>query len=193
MTQPRSVPSKAMTSVTATAADTRSLLRMPTPARTSRPGNRTVLAGLVAALVLGILGMHALATHGTPAAATAPAASTTMNGMRSTSATGAHDAAMASGSSHRAHAHPTAGVQSSPAANADGKPADSSHHMNTMVMLCVVMLAAAALNLLALLAVRLLRPLLPAAFKPAPTPERTMRWVLGAGPPPAWKFSVVRC
>lgn len=179
-----------MTPVTATAAETRSLLRVPTAAR---PAKRTVLAGLVAALVLGILGMHALATHGTPAPATAAASSTTTNGMRSTSGTGTHDAAMASGGSHEPHAHPAADVQSSPVASVDGTPAGSSHHMNTMVMLCVAMLAAAALTLLVLLAVRILRPLLPAAFLPAAVRERTRQWVRHTGPPAVWKFSVIRC
>jgi hypothetical protein len=65
--------------------------------------------------------------------------------------------------------------------------------MAGMVMLCVVMLAAAALTLLVVLAAALFRPLLPAAFMPAAVRERTFQWVRGAGPPHEWQFSVIRC
>ena len=69
----------------------------------------------------------------------------------------------------------------------------SGHDMSSMVMLCVVMLAAAALTLLALLAAGFVRPLLPAAFKPAPVRERVLQWMRDTGPPAVWAFSVVRC
>ena len=65
--------------------------------------------------------------------------------------------------------------------------------MAGMVMLCVVMLAAAALTLLVVLAARLFRPLLPAAFMPAAVRERALQWVRGTGPPYEWQFSVIRC
>lgn len=52
-----------MTTVSTTIG-TRRRLRVPTAARRS---GRTALAGLVVALVVGILGMHGLASHGTHA------------------------------------------------------------------------------------------------------------------------------
>ena len=55
--------------------------------------------------------------------------------------------------------------------------------MASMVILCVVMLAAAALTLLTLLATGFLRRLQPKAFKPAAFRERALRWVRGTGPP----------
>ena len=60
-------------------------------------------------------------------------------------------------------------------------------------MLCVVMLAGAALTLLVLLVVSVRRPLLPASFAPAVVPARVLEWVRGTGPPPVWRFSVIRC
>jgi hypothetical protein len=65
--------------------------------------------------------------------------------------------------------------------------------MASMVMLCVVMLAAAALTLLLVLAAGVIRPLLPAAFEPAVVSERAVQWVRGTGPPHEWQFSVIRC
>ncbi|HEU4338085.1 MAG TPA: hypothetical protein VFR45_12275 [Nocardioides sp.] len=155
------------------------------------------LPPLVAALLVGILGMHALASHGTPTAAAAPASS-----VAATSTTGmptAHDEAMAAGTSHAGHDH--AAATSHPATPATSTTVDpdaapghgSGHAMAGMVMLCVVMLAAAALTLLVVLAAALFRPLLPAAFMPAAVRERTFQWVRGAGPPHEWQFSVIRC
>lgn len=170
-----------MTSVPATAAS-RSTLRVPTAARTA---GGTVVAALVAALVLGILGMHALATHGGPAPVAAAVPGADMVGVTS------HDAATAPVAHHDAHDHATA--DASPAATGHGTPAGSGDHRGGMVMLCVVMLAATGLTFLVLLAVRVLRPLVPAAFRPAPTPQPSVRGVRGAGPPPVWQFSVIRC
>ena len=158
---------------------------------------RSWLAPLVAALVVGILGMHALASHGTPAAAAAPASS--MATMSTTGMPAGHDAAMTAGTSHAGHDHAVA--TSRPATQATSTsvdPAASSGHgpghgMAGMVMLCVVMLAAAALTLLVVLAAGLFRPLLPAAFMPAAVRDRALRWVRGTGPPYEWQFSVIRC
>lgn len=150
-------------------------------------GARTAVAALVSALVVGILGMHALASDGTAAAA--PAASSSMTGMSS-----AHEAAMASGDSHDEHAH---AANAQPPLAAAGTGADSNpgsgHDMANMVMLCVVMLAAAALTLLVLLAVRFVRTVLPAAFQPAAMRAHALQWVRGTGPPYVWQFSVIRC
>lgn len=144
-------------------------------------GARTAVAALVAALVVGILGMHALASHGTAAA---PTASSSMTGMSS-----AHEAALASGDSHDGHAD----AQPSMAASGTGAESGSGHDMANMVMLCVVMLAAAALTLLVLLAVRFVRTVLPAGFQPAAVRAHALQWVRGTGPPYVWQFSVIRC
>jgi hypothetical protein len=172
-----------MKPVRSTAVDTRRLLRAPMAAR---PSGRTALAAFVAALVVGILGMHALATHGTtPAPATA-------SSMAIAGGMPAHEMTTSGDSAHgQAHA------ATSGASTAVDKEVDtgsgSGHDMGTMAMLCVVMLAAAALTLLVLLAVRIVRPLLPAAFHPAAAPARALQWVRGTGPPHVWAFSVIRC
>ncbi|GAB3028885.1 hypothetical protein GCM10011376_15270 [Nocardioides flavus (ex Wang et al. 2016)] len=180
----------------------------PVPATTStrrplpvlgvgRANGRTALAGLITALVVGILGMHALANHGTAAALTAATAATAAMGTSSTSMTSmsSRDASVAGGDSHAGHAHAAAAAGASTEGAAIGVDADSSsgHGMNHMVMLCVVMLAVAALTLLVRLASGSFQPLLPAAFKPAVVRERVLRWVRGTGPPPAWRFSVIGC
>lgn len=177
----------------ATAPGTRRLLRVPEAARLTRGA---ALAGLVAALVLGILGMHALANHGTPASvATAQPAAAATSGASMTSMS-SHDEAMASGGGHDRHTH--VGATHSPAAAtaadvAVGMSPGSGHDMSGMVMLCVVMLAAVALTLLALLVAGTVRRLLPTAFRPAAACERIIQWVRGTGPPPVWEFSVIRC
>ena len=48
-------------------------------------------------------------------------------------------------------------------------------------MLCVGMLAAAGLTLLAVLAAGFFRPLLPVAFMPAAVRARALQWVRGTG------------
>jgi hypothetical protein len=145
-----------------------------------RGSNRLALAALVGLLVAGILGMHALATHGTPAAATA--------GSGSVAVPVAEHVAELHGEAHRDHAGTNAAVAGSP------RPGPGSgHDMGSMVMLCVAMLAAAAVTLLVLLVGGSRGPLLPAAFAPAPVPARAPRWVHSTGPPHEWAFSVVRC
>jgi hypothetical protein len=165
--------------------------RMPLRALAVGPAHgRTALAALVGALVVGILGMHALASHGNPAAHAASSSTLSSAGMPAD-----HDAAMAAAESHAGHAHAAAaaGASAQGASTDMDAGASSGHGMNTMVMLCVVMLAAAALTLLVRLAGGPFRPLLPAAFKPAAVRERVLRWVRGTGPPPVWAFSVIRC
>lgn len=172
-----------MTSSPATAR-ARRFLRVRAAAR---PGGRTALAGLVVALVVGILGMHALASHGTPAAPAAAAGAMSMPG-----STAGHEAAMASGGAYVAQSQDLPAAQLSDHASA-GSGSGSGHDMAGMVMLCVVMLAAAGLTLLAVLAAGLLRPLLPVAFLPAAGRAQAPRWVRGTGPPHEWQFSVIRC
>lgn len=166
-----------------TASGTRGA-RRPLRARASVPhsGARTALGALVVALVVGILGMHALASHGTPAV------SASMTGMSS-----AHETAMASGDSNDGHAAAHAQPPMAAAVTSADSGPGSGHDMANMVMLCVVMLAAAALTLLALLAVGVLRRVLPAAFQPAAMRAHALAWVRGTGPPYVWQFSVIRC
>ena len=78
----------------------------------ARLTGRSAVAVLVAALVLGILGMHALANHGAPAPP--GTASSTMSMTGAAAVTSAHEEAMASGDSHDGHTHSTA-TQSSTA------------------------------------------------------------------------------
>ena len=165
--------------MSATAIGTPNLLRVPTAVRFP---SRGALAALVVALVVGILGMHALASHGTPATA---ATSASVSDVSS-----AHIAAMSTGASHEGHHAADLRPSDRVVAGADSGP---SHHQSSMIMLCVVMLAAAALTLLVLLVVGLLRPLLPAAFRPAAVRARALQWVRGTGPPHEWQFSVIRC
>lgn len=162
-------------------------------------GRRTALAALVAALVLGILGMHALASHGTPATTDASPGMTSMTGVM---AGGMADRAIDS-SWARAGKADTAGMQTAQAsaqlgshAAGHGSAQGSGHGSGdamSMLMLCAVMLAAAALTLLVLLVVRVLRPVLPAAFHPAAVHAQARQWVRGTGPPYEWQFSVIRC
>jgi len=161
----------------------------------ARLTDRSAVAALVAALVLGILGMHALANHG---ATPAPTSSNTMSMTGTTAMTSAHEAAMASGDPHAGHAHSTATQSSTPALSLsveDGADRGSGpdHGMASMVMLCVVMLAGGALKLLTLLATSFLRRLQPEAFMPAAIRQRALQWVRGTGPPHEWQFSVMRC
>ena len=140
------------------------------------------LVALVAALVVGILGMHARPAHGT-----APAQAT---GSSVPAQERAHQAAMAAGTSHDDHTHPTAARPSG--ADAARPHSGTEHDMSSMVMLCIVMLAAAAMTVL-LLVTGVFRRVAPAAFRSAPVRDRTPQWVRGTGPPHEWQFSVIRC
>lgn len=130
------------------------------------------LAALVAALVLGILGMHALGA-GVHAQAATPGVSG-MSGMSGTS-----DPVLVTGGDH---------------GSLHGSEHGPVPHHGGMLMLCALMLAGAAAALLVLLVGRRVRGrLLPAALQPWPDPVRLVRWVRDTGPPPVWEFSVVRC
>lgn len=145
-----------------------------------RGSNRLALVTLVGLLVAGILGMHALATHGSPGAASA--------GSGSVAAPVPGHAAELHGEAHGDHAGTTGAVEESP------RPRPGSgHDMGSMVMLCVAMLAAAGVTLLVLLVGGLRRHALPAAFAPARVRARAPQWVRSTGPPPQCAFSVVRC
>ena len=147
----------------------------------------TALATLVAAVVLGILGMHALASHGTPATSDAPPGTTSMAGM-------AADVSHQAGHSSR-HASEGNDVGTHNGQVSSRSSGEGSGHGDamSMLMLCVVVLTAAALTLLVLLIVGIAPPLLPASFHPAALRARAMQTARGTGPPPEWQYSVIRC
>lgn len=187
-----------MSSVTVTDRRTRSLLRAPAAARRRAEGWLIVLVG---ALVAGIFGMHALASHGTTepivgSVAEAVGSSDASLGAATTSAMSTTTDIVArwdsgpSDTAHDAHSHgsPQSAIGASTAVQHDG----SGHPMSSMVMLCVVVLAA-AVTLLGLLTGGLRTPRLPDTFAPAAVRTAAHQWVRGAGPPPEWQFSVIRC
>lgn len=182
-----------MSPLPATSRRTRNSLWVRMAARLT---GSSAVAVLVAALVVGILGMHALASHDASSTPMAPTPSSTMRMTGTATMTSAHEAAMASGDSLNGRAHfaqsSMAATGSSVEVGAD-PGSGSGHGMAMMVMLCVVMLAAAALTLLALLAIGVLRRLHPEAFMPAAVRKRALQWVRGTGPPHQWQFSVIRC
>lgn len=169
-----SVPSELMSLVAPADRYSRSLLRARSGAR--RQGWLVLLVGALAA---GIFGMHALGSHGTPGPAARPATDVTGGAVASSTA------AMTTMT--------TAGVRDGAASPGDAHMAHEGHDATSMVVLCVVMLAAAAVTLLVLLAGGLVRALLPDTFAPAAVRPRAPSWVRGAGPPPEWQFSVIRC
>lgn len=150
-----------------------------------RPG---FLAPVVVAIVLGILGMHGIDAHSvnlhgpvTHADAATPAGAVTA---------GHHPAAVgAAVTSNEAHS----GGEATPSASSqsDGQTGGTSGS----VMVCVAMLAGAAVALLALLVRRGRLPKMWAVLDPA----GRLRAVVPAGmrvatgPPAAWRFSVIRC
>lgn len=125
----------------------------------------------VVAIVLGIIGMHALNTHGVTSDTDHAAMSMTAE----------------------AHADMPAHAVSDPtAAEAGAADRGDGHDMGNMVMLCAAMLAAGALILLT---VGLRRTSQAWTHLPA-APGAITRWAaarMATGPPPAWEFSVIRC
>ena len=156
---------------------------MSTNGSTSRGLGSLTAAGLVAvvaALVLGILGMHGLSQHGATAHAGPQVAAVAADPHASHPAPDHTPIAAGAASDSRA---PTLGASPSD----HGSGAD-------MVMLCAAMLLAAAIGVLIVL--RLLRVVhrAPLSLVPAvrvPTFSATAR--AGTGPPAVWEFSVVRC
>lgn len=177
-----------------TARRARSSLRARAAAVVTRSGGETrrrpALAFLVTALVLGILGMHALASHVTPATSAPSPDMSSMVGMTRGMAASVADQVDDSSRANASNAD-AAGLQTGHG-SAKG-PDHGSGDAMSMLMLCAVMLSAATFTLLALLGVGMVRPLLPAAFHPAVVRARALQWLRGAGPPPEWQFSVIRC
>lgn len=150
-----------------------------------------LLAAVVVSVVLGIIGMHALSTHGvmgttdhsamtspvispvtSPVTSPMPGSHGDMSGDPLTSAVAGAHAGMSSMSPQEGH----------------------GHSLGSMVMLCFAMLAATAGALLLLL-LGLRRQPRVWAHRPA-VPTTVTQWVtaqLGTGPPYVWQFSVIRC
>lgn len=141
-----------------------------------------LLASVVASIVLGIIGMHALSTHGIMGSTD----HSTMTSPIAAPMTGAHGDM--SGSLTSPAPEGPAGVVTTAPDSGDG------HHMGTIVMLCLAMLAATAAALLLVLVGLRRRPRV-WAHRPA-IPTTVTRWVTarhGTGPPYVWNFSVIRC
>ena len=146
--------------------------------RTSTPSRAlpALLAAAVVSIVLGIMGMHALNTHGV---------------------TGNPDHATMTSPMTGSHADMSDGMSTGPNTSSPAglvEDGDNGPSMGSMVMLCFAMLAATAgALLLLLLGVRRM----PRVWAHLPTaPTSVTGWVtarLGTGPPPVWEFSVVRC
>ena len=132
-----------------------------------------LLMAAVVAIVLGIIGMHALNTHGATADTDHAAMSMTTETHADTSV----------------HA-PMSGPVTVTAGMADS---GNGHDMEDMVMLCAAMLAAAgALVLLTFGLRRTPRVWAHLLISPA-TLARRVTARRATGPPPAWEFSVIRC
>lgn len=154
-----------------------------------RPTNSTggrvlpaLLAAAVVSVVFGIVGMHALDTHGVMGNPEHAA----MTGQTTGQTSGSHgDMSADMGASD------LAGVTGAGAAAPAG---NSGHTMGGMVMSCVAVLAAAA-GVLLLLLIGLRR--IPRVWAHLPTVPGTLpRWFtarIGTGPSPVWDFSVIRC
>lgn len=134
------------------------------------------LVGVVAALVLGILGMHSLAQHG---AAPAP---------------GHHQTSTPTGVDPHA-AHPPPDHEPIATGAAPSSPGHADHgSMSDTVMLCAAMLLAAAAGLLPALGLVRIAHVAPLSLRPLfrlPVLHATAR--AGTGPPSLWELSVNRC
>lgn len=143
-----------------------------------RPTTRTIsrampvlLAAAVVSVVLGILGMHALNTHGVMG--------TTDHAAMSMPATSITDQAPS----------PAAAVTTVVTA-----PVALGHDMGSMLMLCVSILVAAGIGLLALLLHRVPRSSwLLIRLRFITTVRSLIPARTGSGPPAVWAFSVIRC
>ena len=154
-----------------------------------RPGP---MAPVVVAIVLGILGMHGISAHGAnlpgslPGAVAAAPAAAVMADHRPVAV-------------HGTDAHPTGNASSGDVAgHPAGHPAghaEDAEGMGGMLMMCVAMLAGAAVALLTLLVRRGRLPEVWAVLRPGGRLRVAVPAVLrvGAGPPPVWRFSVIRC
>lgn len=152
-----------------------------------QPGARPfLLLLLIGALTTGIFGMHGLV--GTAGSSGIP--------RHSSMAAGMDPSVPMPGRHGMVESKTTGAAASSPMiAQTAGKPAASpaGADMGDMLMLCLAILTVAAGALMALLALRQLGRrigphMAPCAFALRPVPAH-----LRSGPPPAWRFSVIRC
>ena len=152
------------------------------PTGAGSPALPALLAAGVVAIVLGIVGMHALNTHGLMS--DTDHATMTMTGP----ATGS-PADMSVGAATNETSAVTATVLTAAPDGGNGRG------MGDMVMLCAAMLAAAAVTLLLLLALtrRIPRPWTAARTRVTVRVTNGVTARLGTGPPPVWEFSVTRC
>ncbi|MCM3515148.1 DUF6153 family protein [Nocardioides sp. P86] len=144
-----------------------------------------LLAAVVVSIVLGILGMHALSTHGVMGEAD-HGGHPAMSGMSSDTAAPAESLVL----------DPVADPVADPAVDGSGSDEGGGHDMGGMVMLCAAMLAATAAALLLLAALGTRHTPRFWALLPTAATTVTTGWVasrLGTGPPPVWEFSVIRC
>ena len=157
------------------------------PTTSSSPSRAlpALLAAAVASIVLGIIGMHALSTHGVMGTSTTD--HSTMTSPMTSPMTEAH------GDTHGVPV--TSPATGEHAAMSSTAPEDGGgHNMSSMVMLCLAMLAATAGALLVLILGLRRRPRT-WAYRLV-TAAAVTRWVtarLGTGPPYVWQFSVIRC
>lgn len=163
-------------------------MRPTTTTSDRRPA--VALAVGVVAIVLGILGMHALVTHGVMAGETHDLSG--MSGADAMSDMALSDTATSGAARTDPAMFHTAMAGSVPAVAVAG--GGDHHDMGTMVMLCVAMLAAGA-GFFLLIGLALRRcprpwPLFRATELRGPP---SFTWRLGTGPPPVWQFSVIRC
>lgn len=163
----------------------KTMITMGSTTSTRDRASPSLLAVAVVSMVLGILGMHALNTHGvmsnTDHASMTTAVSTPMSGS-ATDMSAAPLTNVAAG---------VAGVASLTVPG--GGNGHDMGDLGDMVMLCVAMLAAVAGALLVLL--RRLR-YLPRVWAHLPGPITVTKRITtrqGTGPPPVWEFSVIRC
>jgi hypothetical protein len=141
------------------------------------------LVAVVAALVLGILGMHGLGQHGPMSHRDQPV--TAVVSVDPHAAHPAPDHTPVAIDTSRTHATSTSGFGTSP---------DDHGSVGDMVMLCVAMLLAAVAGVLLTLRIVRFAHHAPLSLRPlfrVPTFPATAR--AGTGPPAVWEFCVVRC
>jgi len=148
----------------------------------ARAARRGLMVGELAAVILGILGMHALVQH-CPAPAHAMQATAAMASTPGAAAAGMHDHAVSAGDASSTELLMVVGPVVTGSA---------SGSLGDMLMLCAAMLLGAGAGL----SLALRRRRAPAQPIPRPSvarPRLTVLRLIRAGPPPVMAFSVIRC
>lgn len=133
---------------------------------------------LLGAVLCGLLGMHALGSHGTSHASGQGA------GHVSSHDTG-HD------TGHHAGHHAGHGAGSAAAIASYALPSSGDEAETAVSVLCLALLVGAAVALVLRTGWRLPRPRAQRLSSQVSRPVRV--WRRGAGPPYVWEFSVLRC